>query len=287
MVSAETSEGSLVLRGFAETDIAAAQAISAEVGWPHRREDWLMAWQFGRGIVAEWDGAVVGTALAWEYGEALATIGLVTVAPQYQKRGLGRMMMQRLMAQLADRVLMLHATRAGMPLYRELGFRPVGSIRQCEGTAFHGDPVMLPPGERLRPMVRSDLASLTALDCEAFGAPRDALMAALMSDARGVVLDRAGRPAGFAMLRRFGRGHVIGPVVAHDMRAAQGLIGHWLGSQQGKLLRLDVPEESGLAPWLQQLGFSVSEPVEAMLRGPMPPRTGTVGRFALVSQALG
>lgn len=287
MADADTPDGSLVLRGFAEADIAAAQAISAAVGWPHRREDWRMAWRLGSGIVAEWDGAVIGTALAWPYGGDLATIGLVTVAPAHQKRGLGRAMMHRLLPPLGDRRLMLHATKAGMPLYRELGFRPVGAIRQCEGTSFRSGPIMLPPDERLRPMVRSDLGRLVMLDEEAFGAPRGALVAALLSEARGVVLDRAGQPAGFAMLRRFGRGHVIGPVVAPDMRTAQALIGHWLGSQQGMLLRLDVPEESGLAPWLQGFGFTVSEPVEAMMRGPQLPPAGVMRRFALVSQALG
>ncbi len=287
MASADIPDASLVLRGFEEADIAAAQAISAAVGWPHRREDWQMAWRLGSGIVAESDGAVIGTALAWPYGSGLATIGLVTVAPAHQKRGLGRAMMHRLLASLGDRRLVLHATRAGLPLYRELGFRPVGAIRQCDGATFHGDPIMLPPGERLRPMVRSDLGALAALDQEAFGAPREALIAALMAEARGVVLDRAGQPAGFAMLRRFGRGQVIGPVVATDARMARALIGHWLGSQQGMLLRLDVPEESGLAPWLQGLGFTVSEPVEAMMRGPLLPPAGVMRRFALVSQALG
>lgn len=286
MAEADTS-GSLVMRGFAEADAAAAQEISAAVGWPHRREDWLFAARLGSGIVAEWDGAVIGTAMTWRYGEDLAAIGLVTVAPAHQKRGLGRAMMRRIFAPLGERCLVLHATQAGIPLYRALGFRPAGVIRQCEGTAFRGDPVLLPEGERLRPMVRSDLAALNALDREAFGAPRQALIAALMAEARGVVLDRGGQPTGFAMLRRFGRGHVIGPVVAPDPRGARALIGHWLGSQQGMLLRLDVPEESGLAAWLEGLGFAASEPVQAMLRGAAPPQGGAARRFALVSQALG
>lgn len=281
------SSGSLVLRGFAEADVAAAQEISAAVGWPHRREDWLFACRLGTGIVAEWEGSVIGTAMAWRYGEDLAAIGLVTVAPAHQKRGLGRAMMRRLFAPLGDRRLVLHATKAGMSLYRDLGFHRVGTIRQCEGAAFRGDPVTLPVGERLRPMVRRDLDDLVALDREAFGAPRHALIVALMAEARGVVLDRGGRAAGFAMLRRFGRGHVIGPVVAPDPHSARALIGHWLGSQQGMLLRLDVPEESGLAPWLEGLGFAASEPVQAMMRGAPLPEGGAVRRFALASQALG
>lgn len=277
----------LVLRGFAEADVAAAQEISAAVGWPHRREDWLFVRQLGTGIVAEQGGTVIGTAMAWPYGEDFASIGMVTVAPAHQKRGLGRAMMRALLAPLGGRGLVLRATAAGTPLYRELGFRPAGAIRQCEGAAFRGGPVALPPGERLRPLVRSDLGALVALDEEAIGAPRQELIAALMQEARGVVLDRGGQAVGFAMLRRFGRGHVVGPVMAPDPRCARALIGHWLGSQQGVLLRLDVPEESGLVEWLEDLGFRSSAPVQAMVRDPVPPAGGGVRRFALVSQALG
>lgn len=277
----------LVLRDFVEGDVAAAQEISAAFGWPHRREDWLFAHQLGAGVVAEQDGAVIGTAMAWRYGEELASIGLVTVAAAYQKRGLGRAMMQRLLAPLGQRGLVLHATKAGLPLYRELGFRPAGIIRQCEGAAFRGDPVALPPGERLRPLVRSDLGALAALDRTAMGAPREALVAALMREARGVVLDRGGQAIGFAMSRRFGRGHVIGPVVAPDLRCARALVGHCLGSRQGVLLRLDVPEESGLAPWLEALGFRPVGAVQAMARGVLPPAGEKARRFALASQALG
>jgi hypothetical protein len=108
-----------------------------------------------------------------------------------------------------------------------------------------------------------------------------------------VVLDRGGRAAGFAVLRRFGIGQVIGPVVAPDAAAARALIGHFLASNPGQFIRVDVPEESGLSPWLQELGLADVGPAIRMVRGAaLPPgekgeEAGAVRRFALASQAFG
>jgi hypothetical protein len=113
------------------------------------------------------------------------------------------------------------------------------------------------------------------------------VIAALLKMSEGVVLDRGGEAVGFALLRRFGRGHVVGPVVAPDAAAAKALIAHWLGSRSGQFLRIDVPEETGLSGWLAGLGLVEVDTAVAMLRGEVPPPHEGVRRFALVNQALG
>jgi len=67
---------------------------------------------------------------------------------------------------------------------------------------------------------RNDLAPLVELDAAACGAPRESLIAALMENGEAIVHDDAGEMVGFAFYRRFGRGHVIGPVVARDTASA-------------------------------------------------------------------
>ena len=73
---------------------------------------------------------------------------------------------------------------------------------------------------------------------------------------------------GFAELRRFGRGWVIGPVVAPDADGAKALILHWLAVKQGSFCRIDIPGESGLGPWLEELGLPCVGTVLTMARGP-------------------
>ena len=128
---------------------------------------------------------------------------------------------------------------------------------------------------------------MIALDAAATGVARGAVLVGLLPACDGVILDRDGEIAGFALLRRFGRGYVIGPVVAPDLEGARALITHWVGTHAGMFLRIDVPTDTGLAPWLDELGLTGVSAVPAMTRG-TPPRRGTQPRtFALISQALG
>src|SRR5690606_39248983 len=98
------------------------------VGWPHRRADVqdLIALGHGR-IVRDGAGGLLGVGLWWPLGARAARIGLVVVDPASQGRGLGRRMMETLIAE-AGRPIMLLATRAGRPLYDRLGFVAAGAV---------------------------------------------------------------------------------------------------------------------------------------------------------------
>lgn len=283
---AGTLPAEAVLRPLLPTDLPEAAALTASFGWPHRVEDWQFLLAMGSGIAAEQDRALAGTAMRWTYGPDWAAVGSIGVKPAAQGQGLGRRLTAAILAGLEGRNVLLHATEMGIPLYRSLGFVPSGVVRQQQGAAFAAGVVALHPGERLRPIGRSDPALLSALNRQAAGMDRSHLLNALLPSGSGVALDRDGEITGFALLRRFGRGHVIGPVVAPDLQGAQALIGHFLASRPGQFIRVDVPEESGLCPWLEQLGLSDAGPAYRMVRGREPDR-GPARVFALISQALG
>jgi GNAT superfamily N-acetyltransferase len=280
--------GDVALQPFTADDLPAAHALTAGFEWPHRLDDWAFMSRLGWGIAAKYEGRLVGTALAWLYGAHHASLGLVGVSPALQGQGLGRRLIQAVLDGLGDRNVILHATQAGLPLYRSLGFVEGGTVQQHQGAAFQARLVPLAQGQRLRPIGRSDPAVLAALDQAATGQQRDELLSALLDASSSVVLDHDGAAAGFALLRRFGFGHVIGPVVAPTQVAAQGLISHFLGQHAGQFIRIDVPETAGLSTWLQQLGLGGAGPAIRMTRG-TPPRTSRngVASYALVSQAFG
>ena len=114
-----------------------------------------------------------------------------------------------------------------------------------------------------------------------------ALYAALIEAGEAVVLDDGGETVGFAFYRRFGRGHSIGPVIARDTAAAKALVAHWIGSNAGMFMRIDIPGESGLSDWLEELGLARVSNVLTMVRGaPLAPSKG-YHVFAAANQALG
>jgi GNAT superfamily N-acetyltransferase len=270
------------LRPLTDADLSAAHALTTIFGWPHRLDDWAFMARLGTGVAADLDGGLVGTAIAWPFG----TIGLITVAPSAQRRGLGRQLTTAALESLGDRPVLLHATAAGLPLYETLGFVTDGTVRQLQGIARGVGLVKLALGRRLRPIGRSDKAKLTALDHAATGLDRTELMAALLESAEGIVLDQDSAAIGFALVRRFGRGHVIGPVVAPDPEAAQALIAHFLGQHAGEFVRIDVPDTAGLSGWLLGLGLADVGPAIRMVRGSLP-AAGPAQCFALASQAFG
>jgi hypothetical protein len=103
-----------------------------------------------------------------------------------------------------------------------------------------------------------------------------------------VAIDRYGELIGYAALRKFGLGHVIGPVVAPDAARAKALIAHWAGSRAGSFVRLDVSDASGLSPWLTEMGLvQVDATVPVLVRGEAPRPDPSMTRFALLSQSLG
>ena len=144
-----------------------------------------------------------------------------------------------------------------------------------------------PPVLALRRIGETDLPAIAALDRAALGMDRRSLLEALLAVSEGVVLDTEDCPAGFALVRRFGRGEMIGPVVAPDAAGARALIAHLLRTRTGVFMRIDVPDGSGLGDWLASRGLGcVDEPVR-MIRGQMPAPAGPVQSFALASQSFG
>lgn len=281
------SPDGIVLRDMQESDLDAVLGLSQAVHWPHRLADLQFAFRFGSGLVAERDGEVVGCAMSWPWGPAHATLGLVIVDPKCQGRRIGFRLVQALLTGLGGHSVLLHATAEGRGLYERLGFVRTGEVRQHQGPAQSAPLVALDPGWRLRPSDHADVAALVELDAAARGMPREALMRELLAAADTVVLDHDGKCRGFAMLHRFGRGLVIGPVVAPDAQGARALIAHLAGISAGKFVRIDIDFDSGLTEWLESLGLlRVDGPTE-MVRGPVPATVPGVRRFALVTQALG
>ena len=285
---AAVADDGVALRPMTADDLPEAHALSAEQRWPHRPVDWEQVFAHSEGLVAERDGKVVATAQRWLWGERHATIGLVIVSPACQGRRIGHRLMSALLESMDDRTVLLQATAEGRGLYERLGFVRVGEIRQHQGMAQPTPLIALPAGWRLRPAGLNEAAALHQLDQDARGMPRAALIDELIAQADAcVVLDHDGTQKGFAILRRFGRGHAIGPVVAPDAEGAKALIAYLAGMNAGRFTRIDIDFDSGLAEWLESIGLLRVDAPTTMVRGaPLQHPEGAPRLFAIVTQAL-
>ena len=94
-------------------------------------------------------------------------------------------------------------------------------------------------------MTPADEPAVRALDAAALTAERRAVLDALLAVSKGTVVERGGEVVGFALCRRFGRGHVVGPVVGASEADAVALVAPHVAANAGRFLRLDTRGAGG------------------------------------------
>jgi len=290
MVTAATQAGErenedVALIPFARAHLEGALKLSQEMSWPYLLKDWEFALQLGRGFVVTSAGAVVGTALWWPYGDTHASAGMIIVSKAVQGRGYGAWLMDALLAAARPRIITLNSTAEGLALYARRGFASIGMLHQ-----HHGIPRqrrdMPPPGD-VRAMVPSDFGAIVGLDHEATGWTRREMLNRLIEVGDGYVLLRDGIPRGYAISRLFGRGHVIGPVVAESPTDARALIEAALAPLGSVFVRVDTSTTSQLGEWLEGIGLQQVGDATTMVLGTQMPSTGPARTFALANQSFG
>lgn len=287
----QKANGAVHYRRMTADDLPSTHKLSLAALWPHRLEDWKFILELGEGIVAEsesGESGVIGTVMCWLHGPDYASLGMTIVSPDHRDQGIARELVSRALKKVGDRTVLLHTTSNAVPLFESFGFGPNGWVHRHQGSVFRAPFVPLSTGERIRPISMRDEAALADMASRSTGIPRATVIKHLLTVADVVAIDRYGELIAFAALRKFGHGYVIGPVVAPDVDRAKALIAHWAGTRAGSFVRVDIPDSSGLSPWLTQMGLTqVDETVQAMARGEPPRPDPSITRFALLSQSLG
>jgi GNAT superfamily N-acetyltransferase len=259
----------LAAKDINDVDVKLLHALSIGVGWPHRPKDWDFLRRAGHGIVAvDGIGRVFGSAMWFPHGREFATVGLVITSPRTQAQGTGRWLMEQIFERTGDRNLSLNSTDAAYHLYLSLGFTKEATVFQCQGDVVASVPVLPALDGELGPASAEDLEEIAALDKRAVGIDRHKLLALLSEDASICMLKRRGEIVGYSMNREFGRGRVIGPIVASNDCDAIHLTAVHLKNIVGHFARVDTRGQTGpFADFVQQSGLNVSDTVTTMSKG--------------------
>jgi GNAT superfamily N-acetyltransferase len=116
------------IRRLGPADLKRCVALSLDRGWSPERAKWslLLAASEVFGVDAPDGRGLAGAVVLTRWGPDLASVGMMLVAARYGRRGLGRALMEHLLAAAGEgAAVTLFATDMGRPLYERLGFAPV------------------------------------------------------------------------------------------------------------------------------------------------------------------
>jgi len=274
----------LALHEMELADVSHLHELSIAVRWPHRPEDWIFLLEHGKGLIAKDEiGRLVGTAMWISYGPQKGNICMVITSPRFQTLGAARWLMEKIVVQMDGRDKSLIATKQAYRLYISMGFKPDCSIFQHNGVVHQAPKAP----DHARPITLEDHEAILALDFEATGLVRTALIKHILRVAEGTVITSAGQVTGFALCRPFGRGHVVGPIVASSQEDAIALLDPIVKAYQDKFLRVDTAFDGPLRDYLTATGMVHFDTATQMAFGnPIVPN-GSVSSYAIVSQAFG
>jgi GNAT superfamily N-acetyltransferase len=259
------------IRTLAAADLPACSDLAESRSWPREPPKWQLLHEVGRGFgVAAPDGDGLAAAAVLVPFGSVASISMVLVAPRYERQGLGRAITAHAVAAAGDRVVWLHASKFGRPLYESMGFVADGGCQGHTGTfADDGGPGASP----------GSLSDVFALDLAAQGVDRRPL------------LERLGTPfvvdGGFAFGTDIGHVTVIGPVVAATEEQARRLIRGVARSVPGEV-RVDPDHRfPGLTTWVRERGLVPGAPAPRLVLDGRPLPGDPSMRFAPFTRAVG
>jgi GNAT superfamily N-acetyltransferase len=316
------------IRRLEPADLKRCVALSIDRGWLPERSKWslLLGVSEAFGVDAPDGRGLAGAVVLTRWGPDLASVGMMLVAARYGRRGLGRALMEHVIAEAGKATVTLFATDMGRPLYEKLGFLPVRRSVSFVGQ-FRPGPVGVgvgaPAGSAgyARAAVEADLPAILAVDHAAFGADRSHVLRRLPAFANRIAVladhsdqsqhpqhpDHSDHPQhpdhshhprhpdhcpehsirGYAAAwRNTPSSTVIGPLVAPDAQAAEQLILDLAAHAHGSI-RLDLdPDRPELPAWAHKHGLEPVSRTTVMARGDLPNRGAPDRLFTPISVAL-
>ena len=231
-------------------------------------------------------GEPIGMVGAVSYGP-FASLGLMGVRPEGQRKGVGRALMTRVL-EWADETgtptVILDATEEGAPLYASYGF-----VKGDRALLFRREetPISGEPPTNVRPLGGDALAAVVAFDAGYFGAAREAVLRLLLEELPGrayACYAEDGAVTGFLLAQH----RRLGPWVARGAAEAERLLRASITLPFAAPPTVIIPEANAAGLGLvSRHGFHLVRSCVHMWRGPSPINRRRDSLYGQESFALG
>jgi predicted GNAT family acetyltransferase len=208
-------------------------------------------------MAAEFEGKVVGTTVAMNYGNRVVWIGMVLVDSEYRGMGISRQLLEQTLEQLQQcNSIKLDATPAGQPVYKKIGFKDEYLIHRITRVPMkvnlHQDK------NQLIPLSEYHIKDAIAIDSEVFGANRESLVNGLIANSPGLswIYKKDEAVVGFVTGRPGSNYMQVGPLAVPDLGSAKELVSAALMNLDDQPVVMDVPAvHEEFLEWLESVGF--------------------------------
>jgi GNAT superfamily N-acetyltransferase len=282
--------GPISLRPMTDQDIPFGLKLSSLAGWNQTEADWAMLLEQSTAgsFLACYNRVEAGTVTTVTYQKKLNWVGMMLVAPEFQRLGIGTALLRAAIQAVGGLgVVCLDATPAGKPLYDMLGFTDLYCLgRWLRLPASLG----MQPAVQCHPLSQDPLPAILAYDHPVFGADRTGILCALQRNAPSLALfaEYDHEIKGFC-LGRIGQKYVqIGPVIADRLEVARDLLLSALQTCAHQPVILDnTLHHPGWNQLLHDLGFVEQRPFIRMRLGEFIYPEHHARQFAIAGPEIG
>jgi len=210
----------MLIEPFRAEDIPGFLELASAEGWladPWEFDFLLSAFPSGCFMARETNSARVAGFVTALRHERSGWVGNLIVRPEQRGNGIGEALFLRAVDALSTagaETVWLTASHVGRSLYEKHGFNRIDTISRWSGAVGQGN-----AAPKAAVAGSATTASVSGLDCQAWGDRRDALMDAVTGRGSPLVSDR-----GFLVLQPCGSFLQLGPFAAHEYAEAERLL---------------------------------------------------------------
>lgn len=256
-------------RTMRQAEISAGLALCRSARWNQLQRDWELFLRLSPAgcFVAVNEENVVGTVTTVRYQDRFSWIGMVLVDSTLRRQGIGSQLLREAIEILRDEeTIKLDATPAGREIYLKLDFVDEYRLSRMETVVAN----VAPMESSARLMTKNDLAAVTEMDRQVFGADRRALLEWMLEGALEYawLVRENNELKGYCFGRHGYNFEQLGPIIANDLATAQQLVSACLREQSGQTFILDAAHHNAeWLSWLAALGFKEQRPFIRMYHG--------------------
>lgn len=280
------------LTEFSLKDLDALVAHSQTIGW-YDSADWSCFLNNGIVVGHKTNDKIVSSLFLANYFGQLGWVGACIVNPSFQKRGLGKDLIEycRKIERQFHFPIGLVSTSEGKALYEGAGFRTLAyTHKYVSEVGFTLPGKELPKPYKFTALSIKDLDRISALDKIAIGADRSPLLKYRMSQTTSClgVVDDTGELQGFIFTALDnGQRVILGPVVSPNDNVAVSLLCKASESWNG-CMRIDIPNwQKDFISMVSRLGFTFERECPIMTLDGHSLPTQSKHYFGLLAQAFG